>query len=739
MERSDTLRSIGDHVRDEFDRERRIQSFSEWLSSFLEAPYSFSRSAPQYMADMLDWFGIREVDTPEGKTKRYRLFDQDFNEGIGCVHGQEEVHDRVQRLVRSFADAGRAERLILLHGPNGSGKSVIVEAIFRGLEHYSKQPEGALYRFNWVFPRTPDEGGSFGFRAPAGDDARDSYAHLSGDEMSTRLICEMKDHPLFLVPKAERGALLAAALEARPEDRARSLAHVLRGDVCQKCKGIYEGLLAGYQGDYARVLRHVQVERYYMSQRYREGAVTILPMGSVDANEQQITADLSAQNLPPILQNLKLFEPFGDLIDANGGALEFGDFLKRHMDLNKYLLNAVEKGTVTLGNSQVHLNMVMFGTSNEKHLDGFKQTPEWTSFKGRIELVPVPYLLEYGKEAELYEDIMQPVAMDVHVAPHTYHMAALFAVLTRLLPPDPDDFEGRLGELVRKLTPLEKADLYDHRRAPDRLERKDAQVLIGGVAQLRAQYKDLIIYEGRFGASAREMRMVLTQAAYDRESSCLTPALVLKRLADLIRDRTVYDFLKLEARDGYHAVDDFLEQISDKYARKVLDEIQDAMRLISEEEYDRQFERYLNHVIAFNRKENVANPQTGRREPPDEQLMASIERLFALKEPPASFRQNLVGRIGAYALDHPAEKVTFRALFPDLLRSAKKEFFRLRREEVLQLVEGILLTEEDEFEALPAERKQRVESTLAVMVAEKGYCAECARDAAAFLHSRYPE
>ena len=41
------------------------------------------------------------------------------------------------------------------------------------------------------------------------------------------------------------------------------------GELCHKCRRIYNALLAAYNGDWLKVLRHVQVERFYLSRRYR--------------------------------------------------------------------------------------------------------------------------------------------------------------------------------------------------------------------------------------------------------------------------------------------------------------------------------------------------------------------------------------------------------------------------------------------------------------------------------------
>jgi predicted Ser/Thr protein kinase len=739
MRPDEILASVADRQKSDFAAERRLLTFAEWLDLFAATPYRLSRSAAQYVADVFEHFGSRPAEPESGEPARLLLFDQAFAGGRGRVHGQETVQERVHRLVRSAAEAGRSEKMIVLHGPNGSGKSVLVEAIFHALQAYSRFAEGALYRFAWVFPHSDGRDDRLGFgRGASGEPALDSFAHLPGGEISARLVCEMKDHPLFLLPHPDRERVLEEALESHPGDRSRSFHHALTGELCQKCRGIYEGLLAGYQGDWREVIRHVQVERYYVSSRYRQAALTIHPVGSVDALEQQVAADFSAQNLPPVLQNLKLFEAFGDLVAANGGAVEFGDFLKRPPDFNKYLLGAAEKGTVSLPNSNLHLNVVMLATSNDLQLDAFKGAPEWGAFKGRMELVPVPYILRFSTEAELYADMLAPALRETHVAPHALQSAALWAVLTRLLPPEPRDLDASLAEIVKALTPLEKALLYDRGSLPSRLGQDQRKTLRAGLRALRRQHEDHLVYEGRFGASPREMRMVLSQAQFDAAGACLTAPRILRRIEGLVRDRSLYEFLNIEPRGGYHDAPSFISIVARRYSELVLREIQDAMDLIREEEYDRRFEEYLGHVVGFVRGEKVRNPHTGAAEPPSEKLMKTVEGLLRAAGPPAEFRRDLVARIGAFALDHPNVKPDFRALFPDLLGAVRQDFFAGRRAQVESHLLEIVASGSPDQGALPPDARARADLTVSNLVGRSGYCERCAREAAGWLSRNYP-
>src|SRR5690606_11357941 len=103
----------------------------------------------------------------------------------------------------------------------------------------------------------------------------------------------------------------------------------------------------------------------------------------------------------------------------------------------------------------------------EIHLQAFKEIAEFQSFRGRLELVRVPYLLDVVQEEQIYQAKVREAAGRRHVAPHAAYVAALWAVLTRMRKPMADKFPKKLADLVARLTPLEKAELYATGRAPD--------------------------------------------------------------------------------------------------------------------------------------------------------------------------------------------------------------------------------------------------------------------------------
>ncbi|HET7824852.1 MAG TPA: serine protein kinase PrkA [Anaeromyxobacter sp.] len=741
------LSNVGGAVKGAFVESRSILSFDEYLQAFVEAPRLHARSSAQYLKDVLDHFGSEERETPVGKVQRWRLFDLAFEPGARAmrVAGQEEVQASLYRALGTFVRSGRVNKLILLHGPNGSAKSSIVAALVRGMEAYSRTRDGALYLHHWVFPseRKLKGGGGLGFGPRADVAELPSFAHLDGEALDARLSCPMRDHPLLLVPKDERRKLLEEHCRPSAREGARETDFVLSdylldGEPCHTCKAVNDALLSAYQGDWLKVLRHVQVERWYASARYQQGAVTVEPQIAVDAGYRQVTADRSVSQLPPALHSVSLFEPSGPLVSANRGVIEYSDLLKRNPEAFKYLLGTSETGRVSLDHFVLQLDLVLLASANEKQLAAFKETPEFASFKGRLELVRVPYLRRASVEREIYDRQITSASVGKHVAPHTTHVAALWAVLTRLKRPIPERYSGELREMVDDLAPLEKLRLYDTGEAPDRLSLAQAKVLKKHAPDLYRESEVYPNYEGRSGASAREIKTALFNAAQAEGTRCLTPLAVLTELEALCKDKSVHEFLQQEVVDGFHDHEEFVRVTEAEYLDVIDEEIRDSMGFVSEAQYRELFVRYVTMVSHWVKGEKVRNAVTGEYEPPDEQRMAEIEKIVM---PPGddrrNFRRGLIAAVGAFRLDHPdGAEIDYAAIFPDLFRRLRDHYFEERKRQLRKSREEVLRYLSDERASLDEKSRARVEGTLRTLRERYGYCEHCAQDAVLFLLRR---
>ncbi|MCA9625570.1 MAG: serine protein kinase PrkA, partial [Myxococcales bacterium] len=417
------------------------------------------------------------------------------------------------------------------------------------------------------------------------------------------------------------------------------------------------------EGSLEAVLRHVQVERYFISRRYRQGAVTIGPEMSVDAGERQVTADRSLAALPTSLQATTLFEAHGELVEAAGGVLEFSDILKRPIDAFRYLQITLETGEVALNQQTLFTNVVMLGSANEIHMSAFREHPEYASFRGRLELMRVGYLRNVDDERAIYEPVLRQIRG--HVAPHAVTVAAEFAVLSRMRRPDPDRYTAALADVVGSLTAEEKLVLYAEGSAPERLSGDEQKLLVANVGSLYRETASDVDYEGRVGVSPRVMRTLLFDASQNPDYDCLSPFAVLQELDELCRRTSEFEWLKLKPLSGgYHDHESFRAVVRRRLMDRIEGDMQDASGLIEDVQYADLFRRYINHVSAWVKKEKIRNQVTGKDEDPDESLMKEVEALLDVKSSPKDHRDMVISMIAAWAIDHPGDEPSIDVIFP---------------------------------------------------------------------------
>jgi predicted Ser/Thr protein kinase len=143
-------------------------------------------------------------------------------------------------------------------------------------------------------------------------------------------------------------------------------------------------------------------------------------------------------------------------VDGNRGAIEYSDLLKRPVDSFKYLLSACEIASINVGNSIAHLDSVMLGSTNDLQLDAFKEFPDFSSFKGRIELIRVPICSLFSRARNLRIGTVSNGRRKTRCTPVS-SVVALWAILTRLKKPNSINYPPNVSTLISNIL---------HRKSP---------------------------------------------------------------------------------------------------------------------------------------------------------------------------------------------------------------------------------------------------------------------------------
>ncbi|MBX6363083.1 MAG: serine protein kinase, partial [Gemmatimonadetes bacterium] len=125
-------------------------TFPEYLEIVRDDP-RVARSAFQRLYDMIVSFGTRKYTEYKKEITHYNFFDDPIGGGRDAIFGLDVPLMKFVQVIKAAAMGyGPERRVILLHGPVGSSKSTIARLLKKGLEHYSRTPDGRLYTYSWV-------------------------------------------------------------------------------------------------------------------------------------------------------------------------------------------------------------------------------------------------------------------------------------------------------------------------------------------------------------------------------------------------------------------------------------------------------------------------------------------------------------------------------------------------------------------------------------------------------------
>ena len=673
----DWLEEVNNHEQ----RFEEIFSFDEYMNLFEKKPQRELRTTAHFLKDMFDHYGRDEKG-------HFKLFKRE-HPGAPVVAGQFQAQERIYNNLINFTEEGFNNKFLLLIGPNGSSKSSIVKKIMKCAEDYSKDDDGALYTFSWIFPIDNYTKGSLGLSSKQMSKHLSSFAHLEDAEISAILASELKDHPLMLLPLKTRQKLIEKHITDPDRLSAIKQTYLYNGDLSKRNRMIFDALLKNYKGEFEQVLKHIRVERYYIDKGQSVGTSTIEPQLHVDANLQQITMDKRLGSLPPSLQSLNLFQMNGEVVLANRGILEYSDLLKRPLDTFKYLLVTMESKTINLKGILTELDIFFIGSSNEVHFNAFKQHPDFNSFRGRFNFIKVPYLLDFNEEMLIYKDQINNLRDKVKFEPHALETLCVWATMTRMRHPQIKNYKDKkLGDIVSKISPLEKCLLISTGAMPEYLSQEEQQTLKLGISEVKDEFDNESMYEGKFGISPREIKQIIYELS--NQHDFVTFIEILEYLKDLSEKKGDHEFLNISSQGDYHNPKKFLYLVEQYFLNRYDIEVRDSLGLVDNRSYEEYIRKYVMHINALNKKEKIRNTVTGKYEDPEHYFIKEFEQNIHLKEDPQSFRSHILSKLGAYALDNPGKELVYVEVLDGITKQLK-ESFRNEQKKIINSIGSNLL------------------------------------------------
>ncbi len=645
--------------------------FSDYLDLVRTDP-RITRSAFERIYDMILSHGTREYVDNKKKIFHYNFFDDPEHGGADAIYG---LDIPLMKLVNIFKSAARRygteRRVILLHGPVGSSKSTIARLLKKGLEAYSRKPEGRLFTFGWI---------------------RDL------DHPQDVVPCPMHEEPLHLVTYKLRPTFE----ELLNEDRHAGAYRVaIEGELCPFCRQEYRELSARYDGDWARVVRHIRVRRLLLSAQDRVGIGTFQPKDEKNQDSTELTGDINYRKIAEYgsESDPRAFNFDGEFNIANRGMIEFIEVLKLDVAFLYELLGASQEHVIKPKKfPQTHIDEVILGHTNEPEYRRLQSNEYMEALRDRTVKVDIPYITKLDEEIRIYEKDYNPRKIrGKHIAPHSIEMAAMWAVLTRLEDPK-----------KHNLTLMQKLKLYNGKSLPGFTE--------DNVKELRKN----AVREGMEGISPRYVQDKISNALVsDLNTRCINPFMVLNELESGVRHHAL-----ITSEEQRQRCRELLDQVRREYEDIVKNEVQRAIAA-DEAAISRLCSNYVDNLKAYTQKERVRNSYTGQDEEPDERLMRSIEEKIDIPESRKDdFRREIMNYIGALALED--KKFDYRTN-ERLQKALELKLFEDQKDSIklTSLVSSVV----------DRDTQEKIDIVKGRLVRTHGYCDSCATDVLHFVAS----
>lgn len=606
-------------------------TFGEYLEIIKEKPW-VAQSAHSRTYNMIKDSGVEEIN---GK-KRYKFFS---NQLFG-------LEESLERLVEEYfhPSAKRLDvrkRILLLMGPVSGGKSTLVTMLKRGLEAYSLTDRGAV----------------FGIKG-----------------------CPMHEDPLHLIP------------------------HYLRKDFYDEYGIRIEGNLSPLnmmrlEQEYNGRIEDVLVERIFFSEDRRVGIGTFSPSDPKSQDIADLTGSIDFSTIAEYgsESDPRAYRFDGELNKANRGMMEFQEMLKCDEKFLWHLLSLTQEGNFKAGRfALISADELIVAHTNETEYRSFISNKKNEALHSRIIVMPIPYNLKVSEEEKIYEKmISESDVSDVHIAPHTLRVAAMFTILTRMKEPKKGDID-----LVKKMRLYDGESVEGYNQAD--------------VEELKKEHGD----EGMSGIDPRYVINRISSTIIRKEMSSINALDVLRSLKEGLDQ---HSSITPELRERYLNYISLARKEYDDIAKK---EVQKAFVYSYEESAKTLMDNYLDNVEAYCNKIKLRDQLTGEEINPDEKLMRSIEEQIGISEnAKKAFREEILIRISAYA--RKGKRFDYNS--HDRLREAiqKKLFHDLK--DVVKITTSTKTPDEQQL--------KKVNEVVARLIDEHGYNSTSANELLRYVGS----
>lgn len=639
--------SYVDSLLDKCNKQGHVERMTlrDFLIKARQEPERYLPTASSYALDAFKYY-----DGPDGPKKlrvygetlpQFKIMSAPWNDHLTDpprLHGQEATVSRVWEILRSFKQQSNANRGIAFFGPHGSGKSVIPKTIMAGMEHFSKQDEGSLWTYSFVFPDGEKIKAQPQAEAKAWVKEVSQGKHLvEPDKIAAQLMANLNLNPIFLLSPKRRVEFLQDLKKDGKIDSSFNVDYYLKSNLDGHSQRVLDKLHRLYSEDpqrFQKTLEHVQVERWTMSNQDYRGLVEVPASQNPEAVLRDTPGESALSKAPELLRTMGQRTLDGLMPRAHRGVFYMDDFGRNGKPYD-HLLMPLETGEVTMqelnggpGITKEQLDFIPMLSMNPEILEKARASGTFDALEQRMLFVPAPYERRFKVEGDILEPIINRAkSRGKVITPNVLDAFSQWVTLTRMFPVDKNYKPYKeLGEDnkdfasgIAKLTPMGKAMLYQGEMLPG-LSKEEFHALDDNLKTIANEHTQSLgetefsLYEGGVGISSRQAVNMLNRLTGRPGHDPISFIDVFEQIADYANNKPQYEVKRAELvkEKGRHNLQfpssqELLREVEDHTRQNFMVQLKTALNMYQPQSaYINRIQQYAEHIQALHDGRMVA-------------------------------------------------------------------------------------------------------------------------------------
>jgi len=392
--------------------------FDDFIQIAVTKPDNVFRNIFQLFADMINNYlgaGVDEYpDDPDSinyiKYDCYRLFVEGTDNPF---FADRPFVNRLVNLAKSFREGSHRNKIYIFEGPVGSGKSTFLNNLLVKFEDYTKTRDGTAYEIVWRIDREKIKGyqsknifleEKYNINIGNGDSEEISEIQkILSFSKTFEIHCPSHDNPILIIPKQYRKKFFDSIID--DQDLKNRLFNrkeyewLFKEELCTICNSLCQTLLQKV-GSLSEVLKMVYARKYQYNRRLGEGLSVYNPGDRL--NKQPITDPVIQKVLNHLFSDSNAVKyVFSGLARTNNGIYAIMDIKSNNKNRLLNLHGIISDSVHKVEHIEERVNSIFMALMNPEDKDVIESIK---SFGDRVWVIPIPYVLDYNTEVEIYHN-----------------------------------------------------------------------------------------------------------------------------------------------------------------------------------------------------------------------------------------------------------------------------------------------------------------------------------------------